>query len=740
MLVTLVFRINLVVVVLLRTCAVAIQAGSDNSWSSGSPWEKCITEEQDETTLLQMPGSQHTSKLAGGGGLASVSQNLQVEDRTRHAMMLIANAVHSLARNATQGTWLPNIPFTGIFDEAARRMTHALGAFSSRDEASPIDDALRNTSAKDLGSNAEFWEPMWEIERKLALAAQALRTIGGHDISEEVRTVLDALRNIPGIALGNTSLDLVNDTAVGAQLRDNLNISSIVRNASGHPAADIVGVVRNASASLFEDHVPHFLDATGPFISPELAKKHGMLVHVGDFSEATGVRGEEMAKADRSFEGDMVADSDEQLALFQEMSQGKRGPWVAAGKPWTRGHVKYCFASDVVQEVRHRFAAAVQQIERASCITFEDVGWRRGDSTADIVMQQCNERPAIFVMSRPNYGCYSVVGESWMPSQQLQLQHPGCTSQGVILHELGHALGMAHEHSRPDRDQFIKINWDNIQPQWTHAFDVSPDAFVGEPYEYLSLMHYDPYAFSKDHDSLPTIEVAGSHRGDIGQRSGFAEADISQLIKMYEAEVASCSGHAIAGTGCVNMPSDEGEDVCSGLFACGGVAMERCCACGGGVEVQCYEGAECPSTPLLPRGNMRDCVVDMTALFLAHGAASGTSCVVHNQCNKPLQFSCPNAPCTHNIAAGAYQSNFCHDAPADQICSNPDLCEVWEVAEEAVYSLAEPVAQEDPASAVKGSGIGTFVTFLACACAIMIVGFVIHSYLSSIGTLASAPQ
>jgi hypothetical protein len=43
----------------------------------------------------------------------------------------------------------------------------------------------------------------------------------------------------------------------------------------------------------------------------------------------------------------------------------------------------------------------------------------------------------------------------------------GCVKDwapGVVTHELMHALGFFHEHTRPDRDTYVKINFDNIDP------------------------------------------------------------------------------------------------------------------------------------------------------------------------------------------------------------------------------------------------------------------------------------
>lgn len=39
-----------------------------------------------------------------------------------------------------------------------------------------------------------------------------------------------------------------------------------------------------------------------------------------------------------------------------------------------------------------------------------------------------------------------------------------CMSLGEITHEVMHILGFSHEHTRPDRDRYVTILWDNIKP------------------------------------------------------------------------------------------------------------------------------------------------------------------------------------------------------------------------------------------------------------------------------------
>jgi hypothetical protein len=43
------------------------------------------------------------------------------------------------------------------------------------------------------------------------------------------------------------------------------------------------------------------------------------------------------------------------------------------------------------------------------------------------------------------------------------LSYPFCFTNGTIMHEYLHTLGIFHEQMRPDRDSYVTINWDTIQ-------------------------------------------------------------------------------------------------------------------------------------------------------------------------------------------------------------------------------------------------------------------------------------
>ena len=58
------------------------------------------------------------------------------------------------------------------------------------------------------------------------------------------------------------------------------------------------------------------------------------------------------------------------------------------------------------------------------------------------------------------FRCFSMIGRQG-GKQQISLGN-GCGQIGVAIHEIMHALGFFHEQSRRDRDNYITINFGNI--------------------------------------------------------------------------------------------------------------------------------------------------------------------------------------------------------------------------------------------------------------------------------------
>ncbi|XP_066548851.1 astacin-like metalloendopeptidase isoform X2 [Amia ocellicauda] len=136
-----------------------------------------------------------------------------------------------------------------------------------------------------------------------------------------------------------------------------------------------------------------------------------------------------------------------------------------------------------------------------------------------------------YIAFNPLSGCYSNVGQTG--GEQVVSLNDLCLSvegNGTVQHELLHVLGFWHEHSRNDRDSFIDIIWSNIWLGYSFNF-LTRETNSLVPYDYGSVMHYSPLAFSMNGN--PTI-VPKSKSAMIGQRTKLSRLDIQKVNLLYE--------------------------------------------------------------------------------------------------------------------------------------------------------------------------------------------------------------
>jgi len=203
------------------------------------------------------------------------------------------------------------------------------------------------------------------------------------------------------------------------------------------------------------------------------------------------------------------------------------------GRIWPNGVVPYSISDELSEGAERKIRSAIDRWNQTSAVTLV-------------------ERTATTASAYPDYidfidadQCASWVGYQNQGAQAIY-SGDNC-SEGSMIHEIGHALGLLHEHTRPDRDNFVRINWNSISSEKTHNFDVLSDAISLGEYDYDSIMHYGTHFFSQN--GQPTITPLQNTDAKIGQREftqeTVASGDTVQL-ELYVTNNATVGANSLS--------------------------------------------------------------------------------------------------------------------------------------------------------------------------------------------------
>ncbi|XP_037333516.2 high choriolytic enzyme 1-like isoform X1 [Pungitius pungitius] len=185
---------------------------------------------------------------------------------------------------------------------------------------------------------------------------------------------------------------------------------------------------------------------------------------------------------------------------------------------WKKGSnglvtIPFVISSEFTGAERQNIDTALKSFHTRTCIRF---------------VPRSNENDHISIEN--GAGCFSSLGRIG-GKQVVSINRQGCVYYGIIQHEVNHALGFNHEQTRSDRDSYVRINWENIDPQMAYNFQKLDTNNLNTPYDYSSIMHYGKTAFSiNGKDSITPIPNANYQ---IGQRIDMSSWDIKRINLLY---------------------------------------------------------------------------------------------------------------------------------------------------------------------------------------------------------------
>lgn len=154
-----------------------------------------------------------------------------------------------------------------------------------------------------------------------------------------------------------------------------------------------------------------------------------------------------------------------------------------ANRPWPGGTVPYVIDPALGAAQRQTYFDGIREWELAGNVQF---------------IPRTTETNYVFLK-------YDPLGPNRVSGANPQIVEINALTRAQICHEMGHSLGLNHEHIRPDRDGFVTVQTANISGGNAFWFDIDPAGVSNGTYDFESVMHFGRDLFSISPGVLDTL-------------------------------------------------------------------------------------------------------------------------------------------------------------------------------------------------------------------------------------------